>query len=288
MQTINQIAQQDLGHLVSSQPPRAYGTATELKPTHLRSVLDKLRYVPLNQRAAQRQRLLRLARLEAYAQAVREDYYKTVTSETPYIKFKSLKEYADYIKAKIVATQPNYDFSQTRTLLINLCKYFYGDTSGQYDTRKALMLMGKPGCGKSFLMRKIFGQNPTRSLDVIDAVKISLEYQEHGQKVIDTYTKLRQNAHANEFGSKVRFLCFDDIGVETTQKHYGNELNVMQVIMEQLYAQNIPFFGTTNLNMAAIAQAYGGRIDSRFNQMFNLVDMFYLPDYRKILNTQKP
>jgi len=69
--------------------------------------------------------------------------------------------------------------------------------------------------------------------------------------------------------------CFDDLGVESSLKYYGNECNVMAEVLLTRYdlfvAQNLVTHLTTNLSASEIEEAYGNRVRSRLREMFNLI-----------------
>lgn len=69
--------------------------------------------------------------------------------------------------------------------------------------------------------------------------------------------------------------CFDDLGLESNLKYYGNECNVVGEILLSRYDLFVSAgqltHATTNLNSSEIEQLYGNRVRSRMREMFNLV-----------------
>lgn len=65
-------------------------------------------------------------------------------------------------------------------------------------------------------------------------------------------------------------------GAESIQSgYYGNQLNVMQYILQARYDKRHTSFThvTTNINMNQIAEIYGARIYDRALEMFNFVEL---------------
>ena len=89
-----------------------------------------------------------------------------------------------------------------------------------------------------------------------------------------------------KYGQK-DYFCFDDLGVEPTGRHFGQDINVMGEILLSRYDLLVPSDGnvtrglskgkrifthcTTNLNAHEIEARYGSRVRSRMRQLFNLI-----------------
>ncbi|MGC4128512.1 MAG: RteC domain-containing protein [Bergeyella sp.] len=73
---------------------------------------------------------------------------------------------------------------------------------------------------------------------------------------------------------KPKYLCFDDLGTETSSKYFGNDCNVMAEILLTRYdlfkEKGILTHITTNLSATEIESQYGNRLRSRMREMFNL------------------
>ncbi len=93
--------------------------------------------------------------------------------------------------------------------------------------------------------------------------QVSYEFIKEGYEIIDQY------------GKSDKVFCFDDLGVESSLKHYGNECNTMGEILLSRYDQFIQFgtitHVTTNLNSVELEKMYGVRVRSRLREMFNLI-----------------
>jgi len=114
---------------------------------------------------------------------------------------------------------------------------------------------------------------PGKQYQIKSTRNISFEFEKDGNKMISRYSKNPPNLC---FTSPVPYIfCFDDLGIEQTQKHFGNECNVMAKILLNRYdlfiAKGIPAHITTNLSASEIEEEYGNRVRSRMREMFNLV-----------------
>ncbi len=166
----------------------------------------------------------------------------------------------------------------------NLCKYFSGDETGPYNLNKGICLQGHVGAGKSKLM-ELFKFNQKQSFIIKSARKVAYEFQEDGAKAIVKYSdpiptlSFKRDAFDQDwFG-----VCFDDIGTEGEQKHFGNSSNVVADIILNRYDHSSlkgKTHITTNLTPTQIEAMYGARVRSRFREMFNQITMPYGPDRR--------
>ena len=138
------------------------------------------------------------------------------------------------------------------------------------DLEKGILLSGPVGCGKTTLMtlmRNVAQQNNKFILKTCR--DISFEFIKDGYQTIQKYS------NGNNSQSEYRNYCFDDLGVETNLKYYGNECNVMAEILlsrYDMFIANKKFTHiTTNLSATEIETAYGNRVRSRLREMCNLV-----------------
>ena len=138
------------------------------------------------------------------------------------------------------------------------------------DLEKGILLSGPVGCGKTTLMtlmRNVAQQNNKFILKTCR--DISFEFIKDGYQTIQKYSNGNNSQH------EYRNYCFDDLGVETNLKYYGNECNVMAEILlsrYDMFISNKKFTHiTTNLSATEIETAYGNRVRSRLREMCNLV-----------------
>ena len=170
-------------------------------------------------------------------------------------------------------------------VLYKLLAYYLKDekTANKYglSIEKGILLTGPIGVGKTSLINifKFFLKNEDRYI-IKTCRDISFEFIEDGYNVIHKYSRgiSRQVA--------VKSFCFDDLGVESSLKYYGNECNVMAEILLSRYdlfvSQKIITHVTTNLSASEIEEIYGNRIRSRMREMFNLISFEKdAPDKRK-------
>ncbi len=167
--------------------------------------------------------------------------------------------------------------SEDQAILYKLSIYFIRDFDNckkrNLDPNKGLLLTGPVGCGKTTLMKLLPYITPhLPKHKVVPARNIVFNFNKTGFQVIENY------------GTKGLY-CFDDLGVEPTGRHYGQDCNVMGEILLSRYdkflsnnVQHPPFGGiigglhcTTNLNAEEIENRYGNRVRSRMRQMFNLI-----------------
>ena len=97
---------------------------------------------------------------------------------------------------------------------------------------------------------------------VIPARNITFSFNKSGFKIIEDY-------------GNNGFYCFDDLGVETTGRHFGKDCNVMGEILLSRYdlflKRKIRTHTTTNLNAQELESRYGIRVRSRMRELFNLI-----------------
>jgi hypothetical protein len=79
----------------------------------------------------------------------------------------------------------------------------------------------------------------------------------------------------NKYGKLTKIICFDDLGIETSIKHFGNECNTMGEILLSRYElmkyDGVITHATTNLNADDLEKLYGNRVRSRLREMFNVI-----------------
>jgi DNA replication protein DnaC len=138
------------------------------------------------------------------------------------------------------------------------------------DLSKGILLSGPVGCGKTTLMTLMrHVAQPNYKFIMKTCRDISFEFIKDGYQTIHKYS------NGNNSYSEYRNYCFDDLGVETNLKYYGNECNVMAEIILSRYdifiSKQVITHITSNLSASEIETAYGNRVRSRLRNMLNLI-----------------
>jgi DNA replication protein DnaC len=180
--------------------------------------------------------------------------------------FKSILIYLD-AKGKLMFGKNFKVYEEDEVVLYKLCIYFIRDFEAceklNIDPNKGILLSGPVGCGKTSLMKLLRHIVPHhKPYEVIPARNITFAFNNIGYKTIQ------------EYGNS-SFYCFDDLGVETTGRHFGKDCNVLGEILLSRYdlflQRKIRTHATTNLNAQELEERYGNRVRSRMRQMFNLI-----------------
>ena len=180
--------------------------------------------------------------------------------------FKSILIYLD-AKGKLLFGKNFKIYEEDEVVLYKLCIYFIRDFEAcaklNIDPNKGILLSGPVGCGKTSLMKLLRHIVPHhKPYEVIPARNITFAFNNIGYKTIQ------------EYGNS-NFYCFDDLGVETTGRHFGKDCNVMGEILLSRYdlflQRKIRTHATTNLNAQELEERYGSRVRSRMRQLFNLI-----------------
>jgi len=152
--------------------------------------------------------------------------------------------------------------------------YFLKDelmaTNFNLDLSKGILLSGPVGCGKTTLMTLMrHVAQPNYKFIMKTCRDISFEFIKDGYQTIQKYS------NSNNSSSEYRNYCFDDLGVETNLKYYGNECNVMAEIILSRYdifiSKQVITHITSNLSATEIETAYGNRVRSRLRELCNLI-----------------
>lgn len=180
--------------------------------------------------------------------------------------FKKILAYLD-AKGKLMFGKKFKIHQEDREMLYKLCLYFIRDKvrceQMGIDVDKGLLLSGPVGCGKTSLMKLLKHIVPhQRPYEVIPCRNIVFGFNHLGFKIIEDY-------------GNSQFFCFDDLGVEPTGRHFGQDCNVMGEILLSRHDLFIngkrKTHATTNLNAQELEERYGTRVRSRMRELFNLV-----------------
>lgn len=107
-------------------------------------------------------------------------------------------------------------------IIFKLLVYFFRDKTNApkygIDFRKGLLISGPVGCGKTTLLNlfriMVITQSPYLMISCRD---ISLSFMDQGYSILKYYTGAEQKNPS--------VFCFDDLGIETSMKYFGNETN---------------------------------------------------------------
>lgn len=190
--------------------------------------------------------------------------------------FKKMLVYLDH-KGKMLFGKNFKIYEEDEVVLFKLCIYFIKDydycDKFNIDPDKGVLLSGPVGCGKTTLMKLMRHIVPyKKTYEVIPARNITFAFNNLGYKTIE------------EYGNS-GYYCFDDLGVETTGRHFGKDCNVMGEIILSRYdlfmrsgelalslsKGRVKTHATTNLNAQELEERYGNRVRSRMRQLFNLI-----------------
>tara|TARA_R110002050_G_scaffold30192_1_gene77141 strand:- start:13911 stop:14651 length:741 start_codon:yes stop_codon:yes gene_type:complete len=216
----------------------------------------------------------------------RQESIKKMNTKTPHIIQEGILEYKI---GELKGNQITYDFpkmliyldakgkllfgknfkihAEDEAILYKLCIYFIRDFENckkfGIDPNKGILLSGPVGCGKTSLMKLLPHIVPhLKTYKVIPARNIAFTFNNLGFKIIE------------EYGNN-NYYCFDDLGVETTGRHFGKDCNVMGEILLSRYdlfiIRKLRTHATTNLNAQELEERYGNRVRSRMRQLFNLI-----------------
>jgi len=180
--------------------------------------------------------------------------------------FEKILTYLDH-KGKLLFDKNFKIYKEDRSILYKLCIYFIRDYASckrmNINPNKGILLSGPVGCGKTSLMKLLPHIVPHQIKHIIiPARNITFNFNKSGFKIIEDY-------------GNSGFYCFDDLGVETTGRHFGKDCNVMGEILlsrhDLFLKSNIKTYATTNLNAQELEERYGNRVRSRMRELFNLI-----------------
>lgn len=147
--------------------------------------------------------------------------------------------------------------------------YFLGKP-GAYDLKKGFFIYGDVGRGKSafFNIFQTFADVcEIKHMNFKIASCMDIPFEVAASEGVSTLKKYFKGVYA-----------FDDLGQEEpVYKLFGNNIHVTEEILTQRYNNFIKSglltFVTSNYPRAAMLEKYGARMDSRFKEMFNVVEL---------------
>ncbi|KQS34002.1 hypothetical protein [Dyadobacter sp. Leaf189] len=170
-----------------------------------------------------------------------------------------------------------------RVIVKSLAHYFtnspkFSAFNAGFSLNKGIMLVGDVGCGKTQLM-ELCSKNPKLCYARHDCIEVAGEYtlpgDQGGENVIQYYSENSRSPDVSRtMGHEFYGRFFDDLGAESSARHYGNEKNVMEQIILNRYKfhpHHMTHF-TTNLVMEDLQEVYGKRVADRLKEMCNVIE----------------
>ena len=180
--------------------------------------------------------------------------------------FKKILVYLE-AKGKLLFDKKFKIYEEDHEILYKLCNYAIRDFGTcrklGIDPNKGILLSGPVGCGKTSLMKLLRHLTPHfKPYQVMPSRNIVFAFKHVGFRVIQDY-------------GDSQFYCFDDLGLETTGRYFGQDCNVMGEILlsrHDLFTKTgLRTHATTNQNAQELEERYGERVRSRMRQQFNLI-----------------
>ncbi len=208
-----------------------------------------------------------------------------------YNPFTSIEEYRAHMEPIFIsrAKAADFEFKEydfQKEYIHELLAYFGGfhDKLRYLDpTKKAIIVMGGYGLGKTFLLR-CFASNPYQSFHFVRAKELEEMVRngnfEHFQSI--AYTWIKPASTADYYRQSKLALYVDDMGTEETEvKSYGNTNNVIQMIIEHRYEKmryhkGLNLILSTNDSAETIRKKYGERA---FDRLKEIATFYVMPDH---------
>jgi DNA replication protein DnaC len=183
--------------------------------------------------------------------------------------------------------------SETERAIELICQYLNKEESflknDGFALSKGLWICGNFGSGKTQLLKayksvamQMFNQN----VGIQSCADMNARYLKRNDMTRQLALFDGIKTFSNKFDTQERI--FDDLGEEETYvMDYGNKVCLMAHILSERYKglkSGAITHITTNLSMKQVAEIYGGRIESRISEMFNVIKLGSRADskdYRK-------
>lgn len=154
----------------------------------------------------------------------------------------------------------------------NLIRYFLDDPACIWNLRKGIYLWGDTGRGKTEVMNLF--RDFTREIK-------SMQFE-----IASTRGIVFDLAKEKDVGVLSQYFtghkCFDDFGFEeATANVYGNNIKVMEAIIDERDRYNLITHATSNVRPSMLELVYGKRTVSRCEKMFNFVEFTGIDHRRK-------
>lgn len=168
----------------------------------------------------------------------------------------------DQIVAEGMTANKKYEINKENKESINQL-YFWitGNLEGfNGELKKGILLMGGFGTGKSTMARiiaKMFEKLTNKRIKYLNAFRLN------NPEIVEILS---------EYYAKP--LIIDEIGKENTSiKIYGTDRMPMIELLTERYDRKSFTIGTTNFNLESLKEKYGGYIEDRIKEMFNVIEL---------------
>lgn len=219
---------------------------------------------------------LREAREKKHFEMKRKSYAQNIVAQKQWYE-PTANELKIVLSTTVSKNGDPYIINEKNEEIINqLCYYFSKDSRFSGDPLKGILLVGKPGVGKTHLMN-FFVKNPKASYIIptckIISEKYANKWASDEKSTIEYYSELKRAEFGHQWDQNYLGCCFGDLGAESDSNSYGNKRNVIEEIVFNRYEANIPSYYThftTNLNAKEMEVKYGERFRDRIKEMCNV------------------
>ncbi len=225
-------------------------------------------------------------------EAARE-YWSKVYADQPPVRTMTYEEARDYVLARgrqrLQKREKHLRFTPELARLYRLLALYHTgnpefETLGPgYSLHKGLYLAGSYGTGKSFAMGLFCNysvkqtpqlRNAPVESNFVSSLYLGREYRRIGDEVIKAYTD--DSIYYLDREKRYHTVTFDELSDKPEGKNYGNTVNVLQEILEARYYTfvnhgQITHITTNITSLEDFVTLYGGRMGSRYREMFNVV-----------------
>ena len=166
---------------------------------------------------------------------------------------------------------PEFQITEENKKVLNAI-FEYTNGTGTLNPNKGILLFGDIGTGKSTMLNILaeFQRLYKQGFMVVNTSKLAADFAAEGIEALNESTWNKSSRGATQPVER----GFDELGRELIPaKHYGNELNVMQHILQIRYDLKVKTHATTNLSVEELEKRYGSHIFDRMVETFNFIEM---------------